>query len=113
MLEALWSMSFMTGDGTQGAGVIIFETGRVFGGDSGFYIVGNYRVKDGTITGEVEVQRHTPGVPLIFPGLDGGRMQFTGPIATPTMILTGNLVQYPTQRIAVQFTRLAELPNPS
>jgi hypothetical protein len=112
MLEALWSIGFVTGQETFGAGVVIFETGRVFGGDTSFYWVGNYRVKDSTITGEVEVCRHTQGLPFIFPGLDGGRIQFTGQIASPTMVLTGNLTGYPNQQIAVQFTRLADLPNP-
>jgi hypothetical protein len=112
MLEALWSVGFVAGQGLFGAGVVIFETNRVFGGDTYFYWVGNYSVKDGMITGEVDVRRHMEGVPFIFPGLDGGRVKFTGSIASPTMLLTGNLVSNPTQQIAVQFTRLAELPNP-
>jgi T3SS negative regulator,GrlR len=112
MLEALWSVGFITGQGLHGAGVVIFETGRVFGGDSYFYWVGSYSVGDGTITGEVDVRRHMEGLPFIFPGLEGGRVRFTGPINSPTMLLTGSLVNNPTQQIAVQFTRLAELPNP-
>jgi hypothetical protein len=112
MLEALWSVGFITVQGLYGARVVIFETGRVFGGDSYFYWVGSYRVKDGTITGEVDVSRHMEGVPFIFPGLDGGRVRFSGPITSPTMRLTGSLASDPTQQIVVQFNRLAELPNP-
>jgi T3SS negative regulator,GrlR len=112
MLEALWSIGFITGQGSVGAGVVIFETGRVFGGDSSFYWVGTYHVKDGTLTGEVDVHRHMEGLPFIFPEIDGGRIRFTGQIASPTMRLTGSLVNDPAHQIAVQFTRLAELPNP-
>lgn len=32
-IEGLWTIDFFSGDGT-GAGVIVFETRRVFGGDS-------------------------------------------------------------------------------
>jgi hypothetical protein len=49
MLEALWSVGFITGQGLHGAGVVIFETGRVFGGDSYFYWVGSYRVGAGRL----------------------------------------------------------------
>jgi hypothetical protein len=101
MLEALWSVGFVTGQGLYGAGVVIFETGRVFGGDASFYWVGSYSVRGGAITGEVDVRCHREGLPFIFPGLDGGRVRFTGSIASPTMLLTGSLVNNPTQQIVV------------
>jgi hypothetical protein len=111
MLEALWAIQFVSGDGSFGGGVVIFETSRVFGGDACFFWVGSYSVKDGVLTGEADVRRHSQGAPFIFPGLDGGRVRFTGQIA-PTMRLTGALVNDPTRQITVQFTRLADLPNP-
>jgi T3SS negative regulator,GrlR len=110
-LEALWAVTFGTRQ-DLGAGVIVFETGRVFGGDTSFYYIGHYTYhpRDQTISGEAEVIRHSSFQPFIFPGLDGGRVQFSGRVAEPEMILAGSLVQAPEQRIAVHCRHLHDLP---
>lgn len=36
MIEALWSVEFVAANGNYGGGVVIFESGRIFGGDSSF-----------------------------------------------------------------------------
>jgi hypothetical protein len=95
-----------------GWGVIVFETDRIFGGDTSFYYVGHYDYnrRDGTLSGEVEVIRHAPGLPFIFGGHDGGRVQLSGRLSEPEMILMGHLVQDPQQRIAVHCRHLHDLP---
>lgn len=42
MIEALWSVEFMSNLQGAGAGVAVFETGRVLGGDAGYTYVGKY-----------------------------------------------------------------------
>jgi hypothetical protein len=110
-LEALWAVTFGTRQ-DFGAGVIVFETRRIFGGDSCFYYVGHYdyNTRDHTISGEVEVTRHTPGAPFIVPGRDGGRFQLNGHVDQPTMILTGHLAEDPQQPIGVHCQHLQDLP---
>jgi glyoxylase-like metal-dependent hydrolase (beta-lactamase superfamily II) len=110
-LEALWAITFGTGQET-GSGVIVFETGRIFGGDTSFYYIGQYAYnpRDQTISGDVEVVRHGLLQPFIFPGHDGGRVRLSGQVAEPEMILTGHLVQDPQQRIAVHCRHLHDLP---
>jgi hypothetical protein len=51
-----------------GAGVIVLETQRFFGGDSMYYYVGDYALNGTEITGSGKVVLHTaiPGVPTIF-----------------------------------------------
>jgi T3SS negative regulator,GrlR len=64
--EALYVVEFgdMAASGTyRNGGVIVLETGRVYGGDSGYYYVGTYSVKDGQLTGEVKVVKHNLNVP--------------------------------------------------
>jgi hypothetical protein len=94
------------------AGVIVFETGRIFGGDGSFYYVGHYDYtpRDQSISGEVTVKRHASFAPFIFPGHDEGCVQCSGQFGEPTMILTGHLVQNPRQRIAVHCRHLDNLP---
>jgi hypothetical protein len=50
-LEALWSvLFFVPGQPNLNAGVVIFETGRVFGGDSWYYYTGTYKSENGKLT---------------------------------------------------------------
>jgi hypothetical protein len=41
--EALWTMEFITEEGT-GAGVVIFETGRLLGDDFSYYYLGRFEL---------------------------------------------------------------------
>jgi hypothetical protein len=110
-LEALWAVRFGTLQNV-GTGVIVFETGRIFGGDASFYHVGNftYNPRDQRISGEVEVVRHAMHAPFIFVGYDGGRVRLSGQFSEPEMILTGHLVQDPRQTIEVHCRHLVDLP---
>jgi T3SS negative regulator,GrlR len=110
-LEALWAVTFGTGQ-ESGSGVIVFETNRLFGGDTSFYYVGHYdhNRRDQTISGEVEVTRHGSLQRFLFPGWDGGRVRLSGQLSEPEMILTGHLVEDPQQRIAVHCRHLHDLP---
>ena len=40
--EALWTVEFETASGWTNGGVVVLETGRVYGGDSHYYYVGKY-----------------------------------------------------------------------
>ena len=53
-LEALWLMEFALAQGSwTNGGVVVLETGRIFGGDSQYYYVGTYKVDRERITADV------------------------------------------------------------
>jgi hypothetical protein len=53
-LEALWSVVFLTPNSTRlNAGVVVFETNRIFGGDSWYYYTGTYQGKGGKLTAKI------------------------------------------------------------
>lgn len=62
-LEALWTIEFGDGDGWKNAGVLVFETGRVFGGDSGFYYLGTVDISDDRLRASIRVV-HYHGEPV-------------------------------------------------
>jgi T3SS negative regulator,GrlR len=43
----MWTIRFGALDQELGAGILVFETGRAFGGDSCFAYTGNYSVDGG------------------------------------------------------------------
>jgi hypothetical protein len=41
-------------------GVAVLETNRIFGGDSGYYYVGNYTIQDSQFEATVKIVKHNP-----------------------------------------------------
>jgi hypothetical protein len=55
--EALWTIEFETTRGWTNGGVVVLETGRLFGGDSQFYYVGKYHYAE-PVTAEVRATHY-------------------------------------------------------
>jgi hypothetical protein len=68
MVEALYVLEFgdVRSPDFRNGGVVVLETNRVFGGDSGYYYVGNYEVTGDKIGGSLRVVRHNPAWPNVF-----------------------------------------------
>jgi hypothetical protein len=61
-VEALWTVDFdSAAGGWVNGGIAVLETGRVFGGDSQFYYLGNYEVSGKQITATVAVKQYISG----------------------------------------------------
>ena len=111
MLEALWSVQFATPQGMAGGGVVVFETGRIFGGDTSFFYVGAYdKVKDdGILNANVRVSRHAPGLQSVF-GLEDFELTLSGKIGAKNFDVIGSLVADPRQQLNVHLKHIADLP---
>ncbi len=112
MIEGLWSVAFVSTQENFGAGVVIFETGRVLGGDASYYYVGDYNVTNGELRANVHVT-HFFGEPhSVFGNLRKFELSVSGrmPPEGRTIEATGHLVQDPRQQIAFRFQKLEELP---
>lgn len=112
MLEAMYGIEFVSAY-DAGYGVVIFETGRIYGGDSSFVYIGSYHFDNGLLKATVKVTNDRHLLQSIV-GLD----QFTvtaeanlGSNATSTeFIMRGEVLENPALKVAVKFTRRAELP---
>lgn len=112
MIEALWSMRVSINKAPVNAGgVVVIETGRIFGGDSAFIWVGEVTVEGGTGTARVKVRQYqaVDGMRSAT-GLTDYTATFKGAIARDVMRLTGHPDGYPALIIDVELTRQAELP---
>ena len=115
-IEALWTMQFHNTNGpASSAGVVVFESGRIFGGDSCYYYIGNYEVDGMTIHGRVKSVRFNqqqqcqsvidPYEHLVF--------QFTGTMGADRNTIEGTLSadgSPPTQQIRATLARRHALP---
>jgi hypothetical protein len=116
-IEAFWCISFHNGlQGPAldaGFGVVIFESGRVFGGDSNFYYNGGYQIEHGALSAKVRVKRFAHGMPSIM-GLDDFVLIVekvgTGDFNSNEFMIIGHVDGVPQTKVYVGFKRIENLP---
>ena len=54
-LEALWTVEYQDVSNWVNGGVVVLETGRVFGGDGSFYYVGTFEPTSHGLSAEVRI----------------------------------------------------------
>lgn len=108
MLEALWSVTFVVPNGDYGAGVVVLENGTVRGGDSSYYYVGNFRVKDDVLIAEVTINHYFGAPNNVFGNIQKTHVILSGTPSYDGFELTGKStdLQIP---ISVRFKRIAEI----
>jgi len=116
-LEALWTVTFTSleegEESNLGAGVVIFESGKIFGGDNQFYYIGDYKYDNSKdiIQGNVKVINYTGEAHSIFGTLRKFDLSIEGELKIPEMTLSGYVVGGDTsKRILIFCVRREELP---
>jgi hypothetical protein len=110
MLEALYGLEFESNLNDGGYGVVVLETGRVLGGDSSFVYVGSYEVKNGVVKAKVKCTNDRKSLASVFGDIDEFNLHLEGTPSPKQFTLQGHMIEDPSKRIAVKFTRRAELP---
>ncbi|PTR06588.1 type III secretion system (T3SS) negative regulator GrlR [Nitrosospira sp. Nsp5] len=114
MLEAMYGVEFSSDMGDMGYGVVILETGRIFGGDSSYIYVGGYAYENGLLKATVRVENDRKVLTSIFGNIDKftlvGTVNMEENNKHQAFIMNGHMVENPAMKIAVKFTRRAELP---
>jgi hypothetical protein len=116
-IEALWLVKFKDSDNENaGSGVIVFETGRVFGGDSAIVYLGSYEVVHNILTLKVKLTQYAEvdGMSNIFGDGKEYEVTATGEYDDESKIqyLSGTAKNSNTV-ITITAEHYAELPNPS
>ena len=109
-LEAMYGIEFVSNNDYGGYGVIIFETGRIFGGDSSFVYIGSYEVKNEIVHAEVKCTNDRKIFQSVFGNIDEFNLHLKGKPEYNEFILQGHMVENPKMEIGVRLTRRAELP---
>lgn len=109
MIEALWSVSFnVPQHGNGGAGVVVLENGLARGGDSTYFYIGDFSVKDEVVTANIKVKHYAGPKNNVFGSLDEVNLTLQGRISYDSFMLTGNAKEVPAS-INVTFNRIAEI----
>jgi T3SS negative regulator,GrlR len=110
MVEGFYIVQY-EGMAGNGGGVAVFVKGRIFGGDTGYTYVGDYKVSDTVVSAHVSVKNFLAGVPSVL-GIAGDfELDIVGSIEGPVIKATGRL---PKEKhavgIALKLTKRADLP---
>ena len=111
MLEALWSVSFISNVEGFGSGVAVLDTGRVLGGDAQRFYVGSYNVENGIANATVTVTPCAGPSMTLFGHAKKLTLKLTGKPERSEFALQGFVVENPALNSRIHFTRLAELPQ--
>jgi len=113
MIEALWSVEFETSLNMAGNGVVVLETGRIFGGNSAMIYIGNYNIDhDSVVHCKIKVDKFAdyPHEMASTLGLDSFNLQVNGKIDPNKIELSGHVVEDPSRKITIHAIRRADLP---
>lgn len=118
-LEALWSVVFIApGQQNVNAGVVIFETGRLFGGDSWYYYTGTYEEKNGKLTAKLKSTHYAGPVSSPSMGMRREGMYLFEEIdqgqdgnGNRTIIVKGSAVEAPNASVVAHLTWREPLPG--
>ena len=110
MIEALWSVEFISDMDVMGAGVVVLETEKILGGDSQYFYVCKYEVNNQELEAEIEVTHYSGEANSIFGPEDKFSVKITGEIKKEIMMGQGHRVDNPQRKLGVRLTRRAELP---
>lgn len=110
MLEALWSLEFISNMQAAGSGVVVMETGRVLGGDAQYIYVGTYKIHNSQAHSRIKVTHYANEPFSIFGPIKEFELELTGTPAHDKFEMQGHVVGRPNLRIGIRFTRRAELP---
>jgi len=110
MLEAMWSLEFISSQQRGGYGIAVLETGRIFGGDSSCIYIGSYEVKNDIVHALVKVTNDRGILQTIFGDLKEFTLVLNGRADQDSFVLEGHMQEHPEQRMDVRLTRRAELP---
>lgn len=110
MLEAMYGLEFESNLNDGGYGVVVLETGRIFGGDSSFVYIGSYKMEGELLIADVKCTNDREMMESIFGNIRQFNLKLEGLPQQHEFILHGHMAENPSMKIAVKFTRRAELP---
>jgi len=113
-LEALYVVEFgdVAASGFRNGGVAVLETSRVFGGDSGYFYLGNYEVDRGVMNAKLKVVKHNPAWANAF-GDAANEFEVRLSGAINNGVINGHMerVDRPGIKLPIRLTRKAPLPG--
>lgn len=109
MQKSLWKVSFVYPGGSSGHGVVSFDNGSVFGGDSSFYYLGTYTMNQNKISAQVKITQYANGVSIFGPQIREATVVIEGNLVGDHINFSGHLQQASNLTVTAQMAKLIDL----
>ena len=93
MIDGFWILQIESVQG-GGGGVVFFQNGKLFGGDTGYLYLGTYNLEGNFVTAKVKVEQFLPGVPNLLGIESNYEMHVEGKVEGDVIRATGTPVGY-------------------
>jgi hypothetical protein len=106
-IDGLWTAEFGSSTGVFGGGVVVFQNGKVMGGDAGYYYLGDYRLTEGALVATIEISAFIKGFESVFNTVGQNlKLNLVGSIVDETHVIAqGHPEQMPNLRLGVKLTK--------
>lgn len=119
MIEGLWVINFITPNDPAAdlnGGILVIESNKAFGGDSGYYYVGQLEPSSKNVwAAKVAINRHDPNIVSVFGDLD--QLEIRGTLTRKDTdprgrsVLLAEMAEVSSGApLVAQLTKVAELP---
>lgn len=110
-IEGMWAVYFQSNMEDYGGGVVIFETNRLFGGDSSYYYTGSYNAEAAKKFRIAVTVKHFHGEPRsIFGPIDEMDLDLVALMTEDGIVAEGSVRGDPTRQVRCNLRWLADLP---
>jgi hypothetical protein len=107
-IDGFWVVRF-TAAQVSGSGVVVFTNGRLFGGETGFYYIGNYDTDGNIVKARVMVRHFDPAVPSGF-GISGDyELDVSVVLRDAELVGTAVVPDHPQYSLGIRLTKKADL----
>lgn len=111
MIDGLWTVEFEGVPNFLGGGVVFLFKNHLYGGDSQYFYVGLYDVKDGNVSAMVQVSSFVPAPETVFGTKERQfSIQLTGTLRDKQISGIAIRPDNPALRIRATLTKRSELP---
>ena len=109
MIDGLYAASFGSNLGMAGTGVVIFDGGRLHGGDASYFYKGKFRLDDNRIIATVDVVHYAGQLNSVFGPARQFRLTLNGVINPPGFSLSGQVKGSPNLTINIEVRKISDL----
>jgi hypothetical protein len=106
-MDGLWTAEFGSSAGIFGGGILVFQNGKIVGGDGNYFYVGEYTAQEATFKATVRVSPYLPGAESVFKTVDQNlTIDLEGSLTgTDRAVAQGSAREVPGVRLGVKLAK--------